>query len=87
MEKKGKRNVEENHLYKGYHIYTMQLRNQLWAASIARIAVSTGAVVNYSGHYVDGIGGEFGSEDQAILAARRYADQKEERHAHSAGVK
>ncbi|MEI7903072.1 MAG: hypothetical protein WCK89_22775, partial [bacterium] len=74
--------MKENHLYKGYHIYTMQLRNQLWAASVTRIAVPTGATANYSGHYVDGIGGEFGSEDQAISAARQYIDQKEERHEH-----
>jgi hypothetical protein len=73
-------NVNENHLYKGYHIYTMQLRNQLWAASVTRIAVPTGATEDYSGHYVDGIGGEFASEDQAISAARQYIDQKEERH-------
>ena len=80
-------NVDENHLYKGHYIYTMQLRNQLWAASVTRIAVPTGATEDYSGHYVDGIGGEFGSEDQAISAARQYIDQKEGRHEQKGGLK
>ena len=81
-QQKGSMNVNEDHVYKGHQIYTMQLRNRLWAASIVRLAMPKGENVPSSGHAVEGIGGEFNSEEEAILDAKRSVDKKEERHEH-----
>lgn len=74
--------MNEDHVYKGHQIYTMQLRSRLWAASIVRLAMPKGENVTSPGHAVEGIGGEFNSEEEAILDAKRNVDKKEERHEH-----
>jgi hypothetical protein len=75
----GSMSVNKDHVYKGHQIYTMQLRNRLWAASIVRLAAPKGENPASPAHAVEGIGGEFNTEDEAILESKRCVDKKEER--------
>jgi hypothetical protein len=70
--------VNENHLYADYNehrIYLLQLRNTLWAASIAKLTTVPGHHRTAPGDVVDGIGGEYRSRDQAIAAAKQFIDE------------
>ena len=75
--------VSEHHMYaqyEGHRIYVLQLRNTLWAASIVRLAMLQRDNRTSPGDVVDGIGGEYESRDQAILAAKQFIDEHPEPH-------
>jgi len=79
--KKGIIIVNEQHMYaqhEGHRIYVLQLRNTLWAASIVRLAMLQQDNRTSPGDVVDGIGGEYESRDQAIVAAKQFIDEHHE---------
>ena len=66
--------------YEGHRIYVLQLRNMLWAASIMRLTMLQQDNRTSPGDVVDGIGGEYASRDQAIMAAKQFIDEHAEPH-------
>jgi hypothetical protein len=75
--------VNEQHVYaeyEGHRIYVLQLRNTFWAASIVSLTMMQQDNRTSPGDVVDGIGGEYESQDQAIVAAKRFIDERQERH-------
>jgi hypothetical protein len=75
--------VNEHHAYaqhEGHRIYVLQLRNTLWAASIVRLTMLQQDNRTSPGDVVDGIGGEYASRDQAIMAARQFIDEHPEKN-------
>ena len=70
--------MKERHMhaqYEGHRIYVLQLRNSLWAASIMRPSMLRQDRRTSPGDVVDGIGGEYESRDQAIVAAKQFIDE------------
>ena len=66
--------------YEGHRIYVLQLRNMLWAASMVRRTMLQQDNRTAPGDVVDGIGGEYPSSDQAIMAAKQFIDEHPELH-------
>jgi hypothetical protein len=69
--------------YEGHRIYVLQLRNALWAASIMRLTMLQQDNRTSPGDVVDGIGGEYTSRDQAIMAAKQFIDEHPEKNPRS----
>ena len=75
--------MNENHMYaqyEGHRIYVLQLRNASWAASIVRLTMLQQDNRTSPGDVVNGIGGEYESRDQAIVAAKQFIDEHQAQH-------
>jgi len=66
--------------YEGYRIYVLKLRNASWAASIVRLTMLQQDNRTSPGDVVNGIGGEYESRDQAIVAAKQFIDEHQAQH-------
>ncbi len=70
--------VEENPVYKQHRIHTQHLPSGLWLASIVNVGKRKTTTTNSLTATVSRIPHEFDSEPEALQAARRYIDQREE---------
>jgi hypothetical protein len=74
-----KSSVKEGPLYKGYRIYTARLLSEHWLSKIVNLGKKKGMTKDSLTAKVIGIPGEYGSEAEAIQAAKRYIDEETER--------
>ena len=72
-----KSRVKEGPLYKGYRIYTARLLSEHWLSKIVSLGTKKGMSKDSLTAEVTGIPGEYGSEAEAIQAAKGYIDEAE----------
>ncbi len=71
-----KSNLKEGPIYKGYRIYTSRLVSEHWLSKIVTLGKRKGMTKDSLTAKVIGIPGEYGSEAEAIQAAKGYIDEE-----------
>jgi hypothetical protein len=72
-----KSSLKEGPIYKGYRIYTARLLSEHWLSKIVNLGKKKGMTKDSLTAEVTGIPGEYGSEAEAIQAARGYIDEED----------
>ncbi len=75
-EQGGSIELKESRVYRQHRIHTVQLTSGLWLASIVNFGKRKMTTTNSLTDAVTRIPREFGSEEQAIQAAKEYIDQQ-----------
>ena len=69
--------LKEGLVYKDYRIHTSRLPSEHWLSTIVKLGEKKGMTKDSLTAEVTGIPGEYGSEAEAIQAAKRYIDAEE----------
>ena len=69
--------LKEGPLYKGYRIHTARLLSEHWLSKIVKLGKKKAMTKDSLTAEVTGIPGEYGSEAEAIQAAKGYIDEAE----------
>ena len=72
-----KSSLKEGPIYKGYRIYTARLLSEHWLSKIVNLGTMKGMTKDSLTAEVTGIPGEYGSETEALQAARGYIDEED----------
>ncbi len=70
--------MKESRVYRQHRVHTVQLTSGLWLASIVNVGKRKMTTGNSLTEAVTRIPMEYGSEEQAIRAAKEYIDQQGE---------
>ena len=70
-----KSNLKEGPVYKGYRIYTSRLPSEHWLSKIVKLGKKRAMTKDSLTAEVTGIPGEYGSEAEALQAAKGYIDE------------
>jgi len=72
-----KSSVKEGPIYKDYRIHTSRLPSEHWLSKIVKLGKKKGMTKDSLTAAVTRISGEYGSEAEAIQAAKGYIDEEE----------
>ncbi len=68
-------NLHEDEVYQNHRIHTMRLPSGVWLVSLVKLGAPGASTRPYTGPPVVRVPGEYASEMEAVLVAKRYIDR------------